>query len=574
MGTPGPPADGSYDDRYRSYRGSLHMLPAELHQISGPRHTQILSLDQMLMSSPTTLAQKSSQQQLNAVTPKKRQRHTVEDVKKQSESDFARRIHSVFASPLRPIGAVPDTYLTQAIPQFISSLGVSEQITIKLTYVNDGVNPENPDRQTWIFRVEGNVPLADLFRTVQKKTNEDDYPLKFFLGSNKIKAEDTPEGLGMTATKTHIIQCTIRVEVKIMHSTIATVICEAFPTTSFAKLQAYYIKKIGSFWHPERKECLCLKYDGQLVPEQTKLSSFKKRHLTLTAYIYKNRRQEIQHQWNLIAREAGAAEIVFVNEIDDEEVPPNIGLLFKYLERSYLFEIGVESDISPLSGCVCEGVDCTANLCHGQRYVSAYNSTGRVHHGVSKIFECNERCPCPSDCCNRVAQRPRQIGIQIFKTEKCGWGVRATVEIRKRSILGIYTGMVIRRQDVGNLVVKTYTFDLDGMEDPDEEPPENSYSVDAFGCGNWTRFINHSCEPNLKVIPAVYDTMPEDNIPYLAFVATQDISAYSELSFDYNPPRQQEWEKRTYKEKGKTRSKRAKKETRCMCGSKNCRGFL
>jgi hypothetical protein len=49
-----------------------------------------------------------------------------------------------------------------------------------------------------------------------------------------------------------------------------------------------------------------------------------------------NSREEIQHQWNLIAREAGAAEIAFVNEIDDEEVPPNIGLLFKYLERSYL----------------------------------------------------------------------------------------------------------------------------------------------------------------------------------------------------------------------------------------------
>ncbi|KAJ7840850.1 hypothetical protein B0H14DRAFT_2784219, partial [Mycena olivaceomarginata] len=530
-GDPGPPADGSYDDRYRSYRGSLHMLPAELHQISGPRHTHILSLDQMLISSPTTLAQKSSQQQLNAVTPKKRQRHTVEDVKKQSESDFARRIHSVFASPLRPIGAVPDTYLTQAMPQFISSLGVSEQITIKLTYVNDGVNPENPDRQTWIFRVEGNVPLGDLFRTVQA-LNVDDKSLKFFLGSNKeIEAEDTPEGLGMTAPETHIIKCTIRVEVKIMHSTMATAICEASPATSFAKLQG-------------------------LVPEQTKLSSVSSWHHPMH-----DSREEIQHQWNLIAREAGAAEIVFVNEIDDEEVPPNIGLLFKYLERSYLFEIGVESDISPLSGCVCEGVDCTANLCHGQRYVSAYNSTVRdvFTTGVSKIFECNERCPCPSDCCNRVAQRPGRSEYRFLKQ-------------RNRSILGIYTG---RRQDVVNLAVTTYTFDLDAMEeDFDEEPPENLYSVDAFGCGNWTRFINHSCEPNLKVIPVVYDTMPGDNIPYLAFVATQDISAYSELSFDYSPLRQQEWEKRTYKEKGKTRSKRAKKETRCMCGSKNCRGFL
>jgi hypothetical protein len=37
-------------------------------------------------------------------------------------------------------------------------------------------------------------------------------------------------------------------------------------------------KEIGSFWHPEKKERLCLKYDGQLVPEQTELSSVSSRH--------------------------------------------------------------------------------------------------------------------------------------------------------------------------------------------------------------------------------------------------------------------------------------------------------
>jgi 3',5'-cyclic AMP phosphodiesterase CpdA len=55
----------------------------------------------------------------------------------------------------------------------------------------------------------------------------------------------------------------------------------------------------------------------------------------------------------------------------------------------------------------------------------------------------------------------------------------------------------------------SYCFDLDVNEEPDEAPPENAYSVDAYGCGmpynlcvsatetngrmlrtgNWTRFI-------------------------------------------------------------------------------------
>ncbi|KAJ7171176.1 hypothetical protein C8R46DRAFT_864234, partial [Mycena filopes] len=60
--------------------------------------------------------------------------------------------------------------------------------------------------------------------------------------------------------------------------------------------------------------------------------------------------------------------------------------------------------------------------------------------------------------------------------------------------------------------------------------------------GNWTRFINHSCAPNLEVMPVVWDSTPEDNIPYLIFVARQNIEADVELTFDYSPDHQREWE--------------------------------
>ncbi|KAJ6551856.1 hypothetical protein B0H19DRAFT_1264485 [Mycena capillaripes] len=291
-------------------------------------------------------------------------------------------------------------------------------------------------------------------------------------------------------------------------------------------------------------------------------------------------RQEIQNRWNRIAREAGSAKIAFINEIDDEELPPNIGVLFQYLERSYLFEAGLNPKISPLVGCRCKGA-CAASSCHGQSSVPAYNQAGRVNSNVSAIFECNDKCSCPPKCTNRIAQGPRQFGIQIFKTEKCGWGVRVKFDVRKGTVMGIYTGLLIRREDAENLRHNdprwSYCFSLDAMEttdDENEEPPENSYSVDAFGCGNWTRFINHSCNPNLRVIPVVYDTMPEDNLPYLAFVAQRDIDAYSELSFDYSPTRQLEFEEKKFREKGKAKRNRAKKETRCICGAPNCRGWL
>ncbi|KAJ7252953.1 hypothetical protein C8J57DRAFT_1474092, partial [Mycena rebaudengoi] len=100
--------------------------------------------------------------------------------------------------------------------------------------------------------------------------------------------------------------------------------------------------------------------------------------------------------------------------------------------------------------------------------------------------------------------------------------------------VGLYTGLLIRREEADKLSGSraSYCFDLDVNEDPDEETPENAYSVDAYGCGNWTRFINHSCSPNLQIITVVYDTMPEDNMPYLALVATEDIPAFTELTFD------------------------------------------
>ncbi|KAJ7867890.1 hypothetical protein B0H14DRAFT_3861635 [Mycena olivaceomarginata] len=89
----------------------------------------------------------------------------------------------------------------------------------------------------------------------------------------------------------------------------------------------------------------------------------------------------------------------------------------------------------------------------------------------------------------------------------------------------IETGTFDRREDANKLSGSrgSYCFDLDGNEDPADAPDEKnsqpSYSVDALAAGNWTRFVNHCCSPNLQVIPVVFDAMPQDNMPYHALVA-------------------------------------------------------
>ena len=45
------------------------------------------------------------------------------------------------------------------------------------------------------------------------------------------------------------------------------------------------------------------------------------------------------------------------------------------------------------------------------------------------IFECNSRCKCKQSCSNRVAQHPLRAKLQVFKTEKRGWGIRTLADI-------------------------------------------------------------------------------------------------------------------------------------------------
>ncbi|KAJ7251884.1 hypothetical protein C8J57DRAFT_1520205 [Mycena rebaudengoi] len=312
-------------------------------------------------------------------------------------------------------------------------------------------------------------------------------------------------------------------------------------------------------------------------------------HYTLRN-VLKPRREIIQDQWNKIAREAGAAGIEFVNEVDDEEVPPGIGILFPYVERSYLFDIGIAEPtaLDGKSGCNnarpgrCPCASVSSSLKNGPAYTQGLFAFTTE----SEIVECNSACGCSPQCNNRLAQFPRQLPAQIFKTEKRGWGARLPVDIVRGHVVGLYTGRA------------SYCFDLDINEDPHEETPEKAYSVDAYGCGNWTRFINHSCSPNLQIITVVYDTMPEaslllliyittipfkrsrvnlffkDNMPYLALVATEDIPAFRELTLDYNLAHQTECELKRYREKTRSKKNKSKKQTRCLCGASICRGWL
>ncbi|KAM0903807.1 hypothetical protein ACQ4PT_018429 [Festuca glaucescens] len=61
----------------------------------------------------------------------------------------------------------------------------------------------------------------------------------------------------------------------------------------------------------------------------------------------------------------------------------------------------------------------------------------------------------------------------------------------------------------------------------------NDFAVDALKCGNFARFINHSCSANLFSQNVLYD---HDNksMPHIALFADVDIPPLQPLSYDYN----------------------------------------
>lgn len=121
-----------------------------------------------------------------------------------------------------------------------------------------------------------------------------------------------------------------------------------------------------------------------------------------------------------------------------------------------------------------------------------------------------------------------------------------------------------RREDVDALPEDHYgyLFDLDGTEIKDEENLGSRYTVDSYAHGNWTRFVNHSCNPNMVVYSVVYDTIPDVNMPYVAFVTCQEVAAGTELTINYQPHLDEDFDVK-YKHGAE----------RCKCGSKPCRGW-
>ncbi|NXL64785.1 SETB2 methyltransferase, partial [Chordeiles acutipennis] len=70
----------------------------------------------------------------------------------------------------------------------------------------------------------------------------------------------------------------------------------------------------------------------------------------------------------------------------------------------------------------------------------------------SGIYECSVLCRCDKMMCqNRVVQHGIQVRLQVFNTEKKGWGVRCLDDIDKGTFVCTYSGRLMSRAEVSVL---------------------------------------------------------------------------------------------------------------------------
>ncbi len=119
--------------------------------------------------------------------------------------------------------------------------------------------------------------------------------------------------------------------------------------------------------------------------------------------------------------------------------------------------------------------------------------------------------------------------------ESMGYGVWTNRDIPAFSYVGEYTGVVRRSypfRDRDNY----YCFDYFVVKTRWSPYFGAPYLIDARDQSNFTRYINHSDEPNLEPVTAFYD-----GLPHIILCSKQPIPKGTQLCYDYGP---NYWKKR------------------------------
>ncbi|XP_066237000.1 histone-lysine N-methyltransferase SETDB2 isoform X6 [Saccopteryx leptura] len=196
--------------------------------------------------------------------------------------------------------------------------------------------------------------------------------------------------------------------------------------------------------------------------------------------------------------------ISFCNEIDNRKLPH-----FKYRKtmwpRAYYlnsFSNMFTDSCDCSEGCIdiakCACLQMTARNAETcplsrDKITTGYKYKRLQRHIPTGIYECSFLCKCNRQICqNRVVQHGTQVSLQVFKTEKKGWGVRCLHDIDRGTFVCTYSGRLLSRS-------KTEKPEAVGENRKEENIMENMFSkkrkIEVVDC-------------EVEVIPLELETYP------------------------------------------------------------------
>ncbi|XP_070667093.1 histone-lysine N-methyltransferase, H3 lysine-9 specific SUVH4-like isoform X1 [Malus domestica] len=231
----------------------------------------------------------------------------------------------------------------------------------------------------------------------------------------------------------------------------------------------------------------------------------------------------------------------------------------------YINSIIVEKDVNippNAPGCSCKGnctnpLTCSCAQLNGGDFPYVSKDGGRLIEAKAVVFECGPNCGCGPGCVNRSSQRGMKHRLEVFRTDYKGWGVRSWDFIPSGAPVCEYIGVLRKTDEVDSLLGNEYIFEIDcwhtmhgigsrekrmcdvtipngdaesGFSKLSESEPE--FCIDAASHGNVTRYINHSCEPNLFV-QCVLSSHHDVRLARIVLFAADNIPPLQELSYDY-----------------------------------------
>ncbi|WVZ62451.1 hypothetical protein U9M48_012202 [Paspalum notatum var. saurae] len=258
--------------------------------------------------------------------------------------------------------------------------------------------------------------------------------------------------------------------------------------------------------------------------------------------------------------------VCLVNEVDDERGPTHFTYTTKLTYGNSLSFMRKMQGCKCISACLSGDNNCSCT--HQNPGYLPYSVSGILTSRIPMLYECNDSCTCSQNCRNRITQKGTQIHFEVFKTGDRGWGLRSWDPIRAGTFICEFAGEVIDRNSVNGEY--DYIFEASPSEqnlrwnyapellgepsvsDSKETPKQLPIVISAKRTGNISRFMNHSCSPNVFWQPVLYD-YSDDGYPHIAFFAIKHIPPMTELTYDYG------------------QSHCSQKSKSCLCWSRKCR---